>query len=410
MKITVIGINYAPEVTGIAPYTTGLAEGLAREGHDVTVVTGLPHYPEWRITPGYESRQPTVVNGVSIRRVKHHVPTVPSPRGRVRMEASFAQAAVRARWGRPDLVIAISPTLLSSAAVVARARMLRIPCGVVVQDLYSRGVVETGAMSGTPARLAARFEGGVLATATGVCVIHDRFVDIVEKLGVKRADVTVIRNWTHLSTDEGPSRQSREQVRAAFGWRSDDIVAVHAGNMGVKQYLQNVVAAGRLQDDCDGGNANVRFVLIGDGNQRTVLEREADTVKSVSILDTLPDSDFRGVLRAADVLLVNEKPGVGEMAVPSKLTSYFVSGRPVVAATDPTSGTAHEITLSGGGTLVPPGDPAALLSAVVAVGSDATAGAQMGVRAREFASTTLGAQQAIDAYASWCQSLVTRSG
>ena len=55
-RLRIIGINYAPESTGIAPYTTGLAEHLAIAGHEVTVVTGLPHYPAWRIAPGYGGR------------------------------------------------------------------------------------------------------------------------------------------------------------------------------------------------------------------------------------------------------------------------------------------------------------------------------------------------------------------
>jgi hypothetical protein len=42
VKIKIVGINYFPELTGIAPYTTGMAEGLAAYGHNVNVVTGLP--------------------------------------------------------------------------------------------------------------------------------------------------------------------------------------------------------------------------------------------------------------------------------------------------------------------------------------------------------------------------------
>jgi len=45
VKVVILGINYAPEPTGIAPYTTGLAMGLAERGHDVLVLTGHPHYP-----------------------------------------------------------------------------------------------------------------------------------------------------------------------------------------------------------------------------------------------------------------------------------------------------------------------------------------------------------------------------
>src|SRR5439155_5924283 len=45
--LVLYGINYAPETTGIAPYTTALAEHWA-ESHRVSVVTGFPHYPAWR--------------------------------------------------------------------------------------------------------------------------------------------------------------------------------------------------------------------------------------------------------------------------------------------------------------------------------------------------------------------------
>ena len=53
MRVLIIGINYSPELTGIGPYTAGLAEHLASRGDDVTVITGLPHYPDWRIAAGY---------------------------------------------------------------------------------------------------------------------------------------------------------------------------------------------------------------------------------------------------------------------------------------------------------------------------------------------------------------------
>ena len=136
MKIKIVGINYFPELTGIAPYTTGMAEGLAAYGHDVNVVTGLPHYPEWRIYDAYRSRRSyrEIVNGVTIDRLRHYVPRNPSPRNRIRMEASFARAALVTKFDRPSVVIAVSPALLATAGVVAAARLRRIPVGVVVQD------------------------------------------------------------------------------------------------------------------------------------------------------------------------------------------------------------------------------------------------------------------------------------
>ena len=56
LRISVIGLNYAPEPTGIAVYTAGLAEGLADRGHRVKAITGIPHYPQWRPYDGFDAR------------------------------------------------------------------------------------------------------------------------------------------------------------------------------------------------------------------------------------------------------------------------------------------------------------------------------------------------------------------
>ena len=48
MKITVWGINYAPEPAGIAPYNTQLCAHLKRNAHDVCMVASFPYYPAWR--------------------------------------------------------------------------------------------------------------------------------------------------------------------------------------------------------------------------------------------------------------------------------------------------------------------------------------------------------------------------
>ena len=54
LDVRVLGLNFAPEPTGIAPYTTGLAGFLADAGHRVHVVTGQPHYPQWFLAEGYQ--------------------------------------------------------------------------------------------------------------------------------------------------------------------------------------------------------------------------------------------------------------------------------------------------------------------------------------------------------------------
>ncbi|MGB7361810.1 MAG: glycosyltransferase [Rhodococcus sp. (in: high G+C Gram-positive bacteria)] len=403
LRITILGINYAPETTGIAPYTTALAEGLASRGHRIDVVTGMPHYPQWQIADGYDtSSMDEEINGVDVHRRRHLVPSPPTPKGRVKMEASFGARSVRSSWNSPDVLLCVSPSLISTAMAIARSRMSpnRPAVGVWVQDLYSLGVVETGAMDGRGARAASRFESSVLRAADGVSVIHDRFRDhVTANLQVDPAKVEVIRNWTHI---EPVGSIDKEAVRRSFGWAEDETIVLHSGNMGAKQGLENVVEAARL---AEAEGRRVRFVLMGDGNQRPQLEAAAAGLSHVQFVRPLPSLEFRGALAAADVLLVNEKPGVAEMAVPSKLTSYFTSGNPILAATDPSSTTAYEIRASGAGISIGSGDPRALLDSALAIGSDDVSSRRFGDAGRRYCARVLSEDYAIDRYEEWLRRL-----
>lgn len=405
-RVLIVGLHYAPESTGNAPYTTSLAEGLRAAGHDVRVITGYPHYPEWRIREDYVgwSRRETIA-GVEVTRVRHHVPAKPKFISRMHMELSFGLRAVFAVWGRPEVVLVVSPALFSSALVMLRARASwsRPRTAIWVQDLYSRGLVETadkGARATWISKLVAKFEATVLSSADGVVAIHERFQQyIVEVLGAAPSRVSVIRNWTHLPASP---LTDRAVARRELGWPVNDVIALHAGNMGKKQGLENLVNAAHIAQQ---QKSNIRFVLMGDGNQRKRLESLAEGIDNISFLASLPTGQFQRALRASDVLLVNELPGVRDMSVPSKLTSYFNAGVPVIAATDQQSVTAQEILTAGAGLRVEPADPTALLEAIEHLRSDESMAESMGLCGLQFRQETLAREPAIARYDEFISSL-----
>jgi colanic acid biosynthesis glycosyl transferase WcaI len=406
MKLAIVGVNYAPEMTGIAPYTTGLAEGLQARGHDVTVITGLPHYPEWRIDERYRAhrRLTETIDGVTVERRAHYVPHRLTPRTRIAFELSFASSALRRPLNSFDLVLTVSPSLLCSAAVVARSRLARVPVGVIVHDLYGKAATEVHGFGGHAASAVANLEARVLASASGVAVIHDRFARTLAAAGVPPNKMTVLRNWTHVdppTTLEGPERSA---ARGRFGWADDEVVVLHAGNMGVKQGLDNVVNAAHLAASA-GLAGRVRFVLLGDGSQRDLLQQQGAGVPCLQFLDPLPAPEFSTALGAADVLLVNEKPGVADMAVPSKLTTYFASGRPVLAATDVTSSTAHEVHAARAGVIVAGGDAGVLLDAALRLAADHERAGVYATCGKRYSRNVLDQTSAIDRYEQWCRSM-----
>jgi colanic acid biosynthesis glycosyl transferase WcaI len=407
LRIAILGLHYSPEPTGNAPYTASLAAGLLRHGHDVRVITAHPHYPEWRVRDGYGGwRHTETIHGVAVTRLSHYVPPQPSGIRRLLSELSFGARLLVERWGSPDVVLLVSPALFSSAVAGLRMRLTwRRPAHAVwVQDLYSLGVVETGQGGGAIARVMRAVESATLRSAHGVAVIHDRFRDyVVDELGVDHPRVEVIRNWSHVQPAVAVDRSA---MRARFGW-GDETVVLHAGNIGAKQGLENVVEAARLADLA---GSPIRFVLLGDGNQRAAVRAAATGIRSVQFIDPLPDGEFEQMLASADVLLVNERPGMAEAAVPSKLTSYFSTGLPVIAATDAGSVTSGEIATSGGGVRVDAGRPQDLVDAVLDMRADPDGRAEYGAAGRRFRETTLGAEAAIARYASWLTALAAQHG
>ncbi|NVN00095.1 glycosyltransferase family 4 protein [Arthrobacter sp. SDTb3-6] len=398
-----MGINYAPEPTGIAPYTSRLAELLAGDGHEVTVLTGYPHYPEWKLAKGYSGwSRSELINGVQVKRLRHFIPKTVSHAQRMHLELSFGIRLLFAKWHHPDAVLIVSPALFATALAIIRARfgLAKPSTGIWVQDIYSRGLEETGAAGSISGMLMKKIEGFVLRSATKVTVIHNRFGEyIASELGVPRSHISTIRNWTHLAP-EGPV--DRNASRRRLGWADDDVIVLHAGNIGVKQGLGNVVKAARLAES---QGSRVRFVLLGDGNQRAAVQQQAAGIKRIQFIDPLPDDWFQEALQSADILLVNELSGLREMAVPSKLTSYFATGLPVIAATEVDSTTAGEIAASGAGIRVDPSAPKDLLRAAERLADDPVHSARLGAAGRDYAENRLSQHAAIVEYSAWLTKL-----
>lgn len=406
IRVAILGINYAPEPTGIAPYTTGLAAGLTARGHDVRVLTGYPHYPQWKRVPsGSRLRCYDQINAVRVRRLNHYVPRDPSLVGRVAMEMTFGLQVLTSRWGEPDVVVCVTPPLLTATMSAVRARLTwrRPAVGMLVHDLYGRGVTETGAMSGIAARVVSAVESATLRLADDVVVIHTGFsTDLVEQLGVDPRRIREIRNWNHVRPpDPSASAAFRDEHR----WGPDEVVVLHAGNMGQKQGLENVIAAAELAAR---NGSRTRFVLLGDGNQRASLQAAGAGLKTLEFLPPVSEDDFPAALGAADVLLVNERPGVAQMAVPSKLTSYFRSGKPILAATSSAGFTAGELAASGAGVCVPADRPDLLLSEALRLANDPALTGRLAEAGLRYCDALLSQDAALDLYEQWIMDLANQ--
>ena len=114
---------------------------------------------------------------------------------------------------------------------------------------------------------------------------------------------------------------------------------------------------------------------MGDGNQRSDLERQAAGLANLDFRPFEPPETFSDTLAAADILLLSERPSVRDMSLPSKVTSYLAAGRPIVAAVAPGGATATLVARSGAAILTDAGDPAGILGAIASIRDDPAAAA-----------------------------------
>ena len=383
-KILIVGINYRPETTGIAPYTSDAAEHLASSGHQVTVITGFAHYPAWRVHRlERRMRAEGWRDGVRILRRRHYVPRMQSAIRRGLYEMTFLLHGALSRPERPDVVFGVVPSL--SGGLLARyfAGRAGVPYGLIFQDLMAPAARQSGIGGGIRVAGATRaLERWATARANTVAIASESFRPYLLEIGVDAGRIVELPNWSHLGTPTS----DRTFTRARLGWPSDCAVVLHAGNMGLKQGLEQVVEAARRADRLQ---MPVRFVLMGEGSQRRSLEAKARDIERLSFIPFQPEAEVPNVLAAADILLVSERSTVIDMSLPSKLTSYFAAGKPIIAAVHPDGSTTREVLRSGAGVIVATGAADELNAAVERLMSDRDLAVALGAAGQRYAKSVL---------------------
>jgi len=387
LRVLVHGINYAPELTGIGKYTGELCEWLAQRGHAVRVVTAPPYYPEWRVQSGYTAcfYRRERRNGVLVQRCPLWVPRKLTSVRRMAHLASFAASsaplvAAACLW-RPDVVLAVEPTLFCAPAAWLAARLARAKAWLHVQDFEFDAAVSLGLLPQKLARPVCSMERRFMRAFDRVSTISEKMRDRLTTKGIDEARSVLFPNWvdcTEIHPLTGPSR-----MRADLGIPPTACVALYSGNMGEKQGLEIVVeAAARLSRE-----RGLLFLLCGDGAARKRLEASAAGLPNVRWLPLQPVERLNALLNVADVHLLPQRADAADLVMPSKLTGMLASGRPVLATAHAGTGLARLANECG--VVTPPGDAAAFAAALRELQRHGIARRALGAAARRYAEQNL---------------------
>jgi len=341
LRVLVLGINYAPELTGIGKYTGEMARWLAEQGHDVRVITAPPYYPQWKVAPGYSPLRYCQERNDNIRvwRCPLYVPSTLSGPKRLLHLASFAASSfpvmLRQIFWKPNVVIGIEPPLFCAPTTWLTAKLAGARSWLHVQDFEVDAAFDVGVLSSYWLRRAAvGVESWLMRRFDCVSTISTSMVERLRVKGVDEESATLFPNWADLDRVHR-DESAAEDFRLKHGIPATAFVALYSGNMGEKQGLEIVLDAAH----CLRGERDVLFLLCGDGAARTRLEQQARMreLENVRFLALQSAEDVAGMLSAADLHLVIQKPGAADLVMPSKLTNIMaVGGFSLITATTET--------------------------------------------------------------------------
>jgi colanic acid biosynthesis glycosyl transferase WcaI len=395
MKLLIFGLNFAPELIGVGKYTGEMAAWLARRGHEVSIITTRPYYPEWRRTSGLKRFLWTseTWQGCQVLRCPLYVPKrVTGPR-RILHLGSFAAASIPAAIRRlldrkPDIVVAIAPALTVAPVALSLARSMGSKTWLHFQDLeidaaFELGVIQRRGIAGW----AMKMERRIVTSFDLVSAISPKMLDAVSAKGVAPEKLALFPNWVDMQRIKPLANSAR--LRREFGIGENQCVILYSGSMGRKQGLDSVIAAARRLDT--EATSNVIILLVGTGPERAALELSAKGLRNVKFFPLQPEERLNELLNLADIHLLPQKLAATDLVMPSKLGGILAAGKPVIATVEPNSQIA--LTIDTAGIITPPEDATALADAIHLLVSDPERRRRMSEAALDIARTSFEAER-----------------
>ncbi len=376
---------YPPEVAAAAHLYHQLATALVERGHEVQVVTGFPRYNARYASRKYDGRHfmREWEDGVEIVRIA--LPQLPRTNPVLRGGEEFLNAGIlsltAAAMKRAHASFVYSPPLPMALAACFLKRLRNTPTIINVQDLFPKEAIDIGVLKNpTLIRVMEFLESFVYDNADHVVAHSEGNRRYIVSRGGSDTRVHTIHNWIDLDEiHPGPKDNEFRRTNVPEG----KFCVSYAGTMGWNQDMDTLIRAARELREYD----EIFFLLVGDGNNKAEGERMAAEygLENVRFKSSIPFHEYKELVRASDVGLVNLNPRLLSPVVPSKLLNLMGSAIPV-AASLPLSGDAPAIIRDANcGYVVDAGDYKGLAKGILKLYHDREASREMGQNGRRYA-------------------------
>jgi putative colanic acid biosynthesis glycosyltransferase WcaI len=353
VRVAVVSCVFPPEPVVSSRTSFDVAREMSARGHQVTVVAPFPSRPAGRLRKGFHRRLFTreqAAAGFSVIRCFSFL----SPRSLLvsrlaeNMSFGITSALALAFTPRPDVIYANTWPIFAGAMTAFVASLRRVPLVISVQDLYPESLTsQRRPLTGAIARPLLALDRWIVRRASAVVAISERFAEHYRRTrSVDPSRIHVVANWLSADgTDE--NAEAAQACRHRHSVPSETFLLVYAGNVGASAAVDSVIEA-------IGATEGVHLLIAGEGAALDQCRQLAADVAPDRIHFESPWTDTMGVLHAADVVVLPTSGQQSTTSVPSKLISYLLAARPVLAVAENNSDIAVTIHNSGSGMTVSP--------------------------------------------------------
>lgn len=374
MKLLFVSQHFYPEAFRI----NDICFSLAKRGHDVTVLTGLPNYPEGKIYPGYEhgKNRDQIINGVHIIRC--------SLIGRGKNILQFGlnylwfaiSGSLKAKKIKEqfDLVFSYqtSPVTMAWPAIQVK-KMQGIPLIIHCLDQWPISITAGPFHKGSlPYKFFYKLSVNTYNKADLITITSKSFEQYFNEELKISSEQYGLKYWPQYAEDEyAQTTTNRDGV----------FDLLYAGNIGPAADVETIMyAAVKLKD-----NKKIHFHIVGDGMNRQNCETicRENNLSNVTFYGSHPVSEMNEYYSKADAFLITMKDNpVVNYTLPAKMQSYMLAGKPIIGAIN--GETMRVITESDCGLCVKSGDYGGLAEIIAKLAMDEDDLAGKGENARNY--------------------------
>jgi glycosyltransferase involved in cell wall biosynthesis len=327
MRLIIFTNHFFPESFRV----NDIAFDRAQRGDLVTVMTGIPDYPEGHFHKGYSlfKKRVEYVNGVKVV----HVPLIPrGDGGKIRMVLNYASSVFffffygwyQALFQKYDVVFVhdTSPAFISLPAKTV-SKVQKIPLYHWILDMWPESLTAGGINGGKLYTLILKMMMRIYKRDTEILITSHGFKRLLLEREVPEEKITYFPNWN----DDAISSVD-ESVLPSL---PDGFIIMFAGNLGFAQNMEKLLAAANeLKEEKD-----IHWVFVGDGRKKPWMDEYVKAhhlEDTVHLLGRYPIETMGAFFKKADVMLVALNDVIiFNLTLPAKVQAYMAAGKPILA-------------------------------------------------------------------------------